>query len=429
MTVLTAPAPRQQHIELILQQIASLPPLAPVASRLMALENAQAADLGEIARVIETDPVLSGRILGLCRRADKGVGEKITSIRRAVVLVGLDAVRNAAVGASAFAALAPQDNAEGRLDRDGFWQYCVCVASTAELLALHNKAELRIAPEEAFIAGMLHAIGKLVLDHVLPKAYARVIELARQECAPSGFVERRVLGIDYRDAGKALANHWDLPPELASVMLHHGTPYEQIPECDEKALIGLVSGSAALVRSLGLGWSGDFDAPPSIAIMLPTSGVRPPSMKEFGALLLRSVSERLVALGISDKSPEEFALHALQTLNRENLALLRQTKQSRQFTPAPERPSAKDLDLLVRARKIGESGQHAAELLQTIVSRSQILAMRLTDVRDRSSMAAIVSASQELEQALAELKRLNDGPAPAQTADTPLDPQEKLKAA
>jgi HD-like signal output (HDOD) protein len=420
VTVLIAPTPRQQHIELILQQIASLPPLAPVASRLMALENAQAADLGEISRLIETDPVLSGRILGLCRRADKGVGEKITSIRRAVVLVGLDAVRNAALGASVFAALAPQGSAEGRLDREGFWQYCVCVAS---------KAELRIAPEEAFIAGMLHAVGKLVLDHVLPKAYARVIELARQECAASGFVECRVLGLDYRDAGRALAHHWDLPPALVSVIVNHGTPYEQMPECDEKALIGLVSGSAALVRSLGLGWSGDFDPPPSVAILLPTAGVRPPSMKDFGSQLLRGVSERLTALGMSEKSPEEFALHTLQTLSRENLALLRQSKQSRRLVPAPERPSAKELDLLVRARKIGESSRHAVELLQTIVSRSQILAMRLTDVRDRSSMAAIVSASQELEQTLSELKRLNDGPAPAQNAEARQALDEKLNAA
>ncbi|HEX8875521.1 MAG TPA: HDOD domain-containing protein [Phycisphaerales bacterium] len=428
MSVHSAPTPRQQHIDLIRSQVASLPPLAPVASRLMSLENAQGADLGEIARVIETDPVLSGRILGLCRRADKGIGEKITSIRRAVVLVGLDAVRNAALGASAFAALTPKEPSEGRLDRDGFWQYCVCVASTAELLALHNRAELRIPPEEAFIAGMLHAVGKLVLDHVLPKAYARVIELARQECTSSDFIERRVLGIDYREAGRALAAHWDLPPALASVMVHHATPYAQLPECDEKTLIGLVSGSAALVRSIGLGWSGDFDAPPSVAIMLPTSGVRPPVMKEFGAQLLRAVSERLTALGIADKAPEEFALHALQTLCRENLALLRQSKHNREGAPPPERASVHELELLMRARKIAESGRHAAELLQTIVSRSQILAMRLTDARDRASMAAIVSASQELEQTLAELKTLND-PAAAGNAGAPTPQTPKLNAA
>lgn len=424
MTVRSAAPQRQQNIDLILNQVSTLPPLAPVASRLMALENAQAADLGEIAKLIETDPVLSGRILGLCRRADKGVGEKITSIRRAVVLVGLDAVRNAAVGASAFAALSSQTIGESRIDRDGFWQYCICVASTAELLALHNKAELRIPPEEAFIAGMLHAVGKLVLDHVLPKAYSRVVELARQECVDSGFVERRVLGIDYREAGKALASHWDLPPALMAVMQHHGTAYAQVPECDEKALIGLVSGSAALVRSLGLGWSGDFDPPPSVAILLPTSGVRPPAMNEFGAQLLRAVSERLVALGMSDKGPEEFALHALQTLSRENLTLLRQTKHSREAAPVPARPSAKELELLKRAHAIGESSTHAAELLQTIVSRSQILAMRLTDARDRASMAAIVSASQELEQTLAALKRIDSGEEPS-----PGTENEKLRAA
>jgi hypothetical protein len=82
------------------------------------------------------------------------------------------------------------------------------------------------------------------------------------------------------------------------------------------------------------------------------------------------------------------------------------------------------MELLTRARKIGESSVHAAELLQTIVSRSQILAMRLTDGRDRASMAAIVSASQELEQTLAELKRLDGAEATRSQAES-----EKVRAA
>jgi hypothetical protein len=114
----------------------------------------------------------------------------------------------------------------------------------------------------------------------------------------------------------------------------------------------------------------------------------------------------------------------LQTLCRENLTLLRQTKHSRDAAPAPIRPSAKEMEMLTRARKIGESSVHAAELLQTIVSRSQILAMRLTDGRDRASMAAIVSASQELEQTLAELKRLDGAEATRSQAES-----EKVRAA
>ena len=424
MTSPSAPHEREQNVELILRQVSTLPPLAPVATRLLALEQAQSADLGEIARLIETDPVLSGRILGLCRRADKGVGEKITSIRRAVVLVGLEAVRNAALGASAFAALGPRGEAEGRLDRDGFWQYCVCVATASEILAQHNRLELRIAPEEAFIAGLLHAVGKLVLDHVLPKAYARVLDLARHECSESAAVERKVLGMDYRDAGVALASHWDLPTELVAVMRFHGVPFDRIPDCDEKPLIGLVSVSAALVRTLGLGWSGDFNIPASVTTLLPSAGVRPPALKDLGPQLFRSVSERLAALGLSDQGPEEFALHALQTLQRENLTLLRQNRPARDAAPAPIRPSARELEMLERGGRIGTSTHHAAQLLQSIVSRSQILAMRLTDARDRASMAAIVSAAQELDHTLAELKRMDGAGAAPHAPEA-----EKLRAA
>ncbi len=392
------------QVKMILRHVQTLPALSPVAGRLLALDDKATVDLGEIARLVETDPVLSSRILGLCRKADKGVQEKITSVRRAVVLVGLDAVRSAVLGASAFSALsegrAEVPDGKDRFRREGFWKYCVCVACTAELLAAHNRAALKVAPDEAFVAGLLHAIGKLVLDYVLPKSYGRVIDLAKRECAASEEIERRIMGVDYHQAGKALADYWQLPPAMGEVMLLHALPFEQLPDSENRALVGLISGSAAFVRTLGLGWSGDFCPPARVPVLLPAANIRPPEMAEFGEKLLRAVSERLVALGLSDSGPEALAIESLMEATEENHASLRHIRDLTLALQAAGPELSAPVAANTAARKLGEAASRAKQCLSIVTSKTQLLAMRLHDARDRAAALAIVEASRELESIL-----------------------------
>ncbi|MFO0861255.1 MAG: HDOD domain-containing protein [Phycisphaerales bacterium] len=392
--------PSPEQVRLILRQIPMLPALAPVASKLLALQDESKVDLAEVARMVETDPVLSGRILGLCRRADKGVSEKITSVRRAVVLVGLSAVKSAVLGASAFSVFSEESPPAARFDRAGFWKYCVCVACTAELLAVANRSALRIPAEEAFVAGLLHAVGKLVLDHVLPKAYGRVIDLARRECESSAAIERRILGVDYHEAGKRLAEHWELPPALTEVMLLHATPFDELPDSEHRGLIGLVAGSAAFVRTLGLGWSGDFSEPPKIPMLLPAANIRPPDMSEFGEKLLRAVSDRLGALGLSNAGPSALAIESIMETTRENRGLLQSVRDLTHAARGTSSPDDVALASTTDLRMLADAGRRARQSLSVVTSKTQLLAMRLHDARDRAAALAIVEASRELESIL-----------------------------
>ena len=94
MSTASAAAP-SGHIDLVLQQIDELPTLSSIAVRVMTLSEEEHADLREIARVVESDPALSAKMLALCRRADRGVANRITTIDRAVVMLGMEAVRSA----------------------------------------------------------------------------------------------------------------------------------------------------------------------------------------------------------------------------------------------------------------------------------------------------------------------------------------------
>src|SRR4051794_35632262 len=101
-TVIAAPNERAQQIELILRQVDNLPTLSTIAMRLLEVGTVEDADLDRIVEIIETDPALTARLLGLCRRADKGLGERITTVRRAVVMLGLEAVQAAVLSIAVY---------------------------------------------------------------------------------------------------------------------------------------------------------------------------------------------------------------------------------------------------------------------------------------------------------------------------------------
>src|SRR5262245_25709212 len=81
--------------ELILRELDSLPTLAAAATRLLEITSADDADLGEVIRLIETDPAMTAKVLSLCSRAALGVAQPVTTVQRAVVMLGLEAVRAA----------------------------------------------------------------------------------------------------------------------------------------------------------------------------------------------------------------------------------------------------------------------------------------------------------------------------------------------
>ncbi len=334
---------RVRQIELILQQVESLPTLSPIATRLLQVSSPADADLDEIVRLIESDPSLTARILGLCRRADRPVLERITTVRRAVVMVGLEAVQSAVLSVSVYelmdsagaGAETGPDEGEGepvepRFDRRGFWRHCVAVAAASELIAEAHK-KLAVPPEEAFVAGLLHDLGKLALDLVLPRAYARVLGLAERRQVASGGVEGDLLGLDHHIAGKRLGEHWGLPHALQDAMWLHGQPAGSIPDLPHRALIGVVSVADALCRGLHLGWSGDFDSPPEVRTVCRDHGLDGQLVEDASAKLHDMVANRCRLLGVDDQTTPGLLMQSLSAANRQ-LARLNTGLQARSRT-------------------------------------------------------------------------------------------------
>ncbi|MEX2218346.1 MAG: HDOD domain-containing protein [Phycisphaerales bacterium] len=319
--------PRPSQIELILRQVESLPTLSTVATRLLGIAGVEDADLDALVEIIESDPALSARLLGLCRRADKGWGDRITTVRRAVVMLGLDAVQAAALSVAVYdvmgriASRGLDDEGPGPglpFDRAGFWKFSIATATASELIA-EAHPDLNVAPAEAFVAGLLHGLGKLALELLLPRSYARVLSLAeRRQCAGAQ-AELEVLGLDHHTAGKRLGEHWGLPTPLRDVMWLYAQPLSTVPDLPHKSIIGLVGVARMLCRHLHLGFPGDFNHPEALdgprGCCRPL-GLRPELIEAAVPKLHEAVLQRARVLGLGEQTAPEMLMQSIGEANR-----------------------------------------------------------------------------------------------------------------
>lgn len=203
-------------------QIQTLPCLPPV---LLGVQKAIAeGDVGarELAHVILADPSLTARVLKLANSLYYAANQKIRTVTQAILVMGFETVRNLVLGLSVYDMLS---NLPKAMDYRTVWRHSLCCGVCSRYFA----AKLRMAnPEQAFVAGLLHDIGRLVLGQFFSDAYAEVGRKASGEKLVYHQAELRVFGFTHEDVGRCVAEHWAFPEELALVVSRHeaSTPEE-----------------------------------------------------------------------------------------------------------------------------------------------------------------------------------------------------------
>ena len=431
-----------RRTELVLRELDALPTLPSIAMRLLQLGSNEDVDIKEIVRVIETDPTLTARLLALCRKASTRTRHPITTVEMAVVMLGLDAVRSLVLSVQIFdwttrlqrrpepgtlgrpgprPASAPgslhrssassESQDTGGFDRVGFWQHSVAVACAAELIAREHP-NLGFHAEEAFVCGLLHDVGKLALELVLPKAYARVVELTEQRGAPMAETERIIAGLNHCDAGARLADSWGLPGIIRdSIALHHSAPDSSISPSHRK-MVALVSIADELVRRMSLGWSGSHAPPGDMAELCNRGPFDIRRVESLAERLYEATSSRCRDLGLGDEPSQQLLVNSILRANA-RLAQLNQ-----EMVVAKERLE-RTQEELSEAKSLARLGQMTAGAahemnnpLAVISGRAQALIGRQKDERDKASAQAIVEAAQRLSQLIARLNRIASPPQP-----------------
>ncbi len=205
------------------KKLADLPPLPAVVTKIMTVVNDPNATADDLNRLISMDPGLTSKVLRIVNSAYYGFPKRISTITQAVMILGFSTIRNLVMGVSAFGLLSQKSMPFG-LNRDRFWEHSVGVAVGGSVIAKRKLVKNRNAPDEAFIGGLLHDLGALFLDSYFPVQYAVALAFASREKLSARDAEMMTLGIDHVYVGKKIADHWNFPCTISSMISGHHDP-------------------------------------------------------------------------------------------------------------------------------------------------------------------------------------------------------------
>jgi putative nucleotidyltransferase with HDIG domain len=199
--------------------IKDIPSLPTSVSKVLEIcDNVQTSP-ADLNHVISLDPVLVGRVLKLLNSAYYGLSHQVTSLVRAIIMLGINTVKNLALSTAILGSL-PSGKESGGLDMEGFWRHSLCVGVAAKLLAEKRGIDFK-QRGEYFTAGLLHDIGKIPLNAVLTRDYLLVVREADQRRIPFYYAEQTVLGMDHGAAGTAIVQAWKLEGAVGDAIVHH----------------------------------------------------------------------------------------------------------------------------------------------------------------------------------------------------------------
>lgn len=212
--------PSRQEARTLLKKIVDLPTLPAVVQKVIEVVEDERSSATDLARVIMTDESLTARVLRLANSAFYGHHRGVSSVTQAMVVLGFDVVKSLVLGISIFNTLWGKGK-KVSAERKKMWLHSVTTASASNVIISATKPEKR---ETAFVAGLLHDIGKVALLSVYPQEYQDICRSAGNKRCPIQEVEASVLGFDHAEVGGWLSEQWNLPPEIVNAIMYHHRP-------------------------------------------------------------------------------------------------------------------------------------------------------------------------------------------------------------
>jgi len=250
----------QEIILSVTELIDQLPALPIVVQRILNLLGREDSSSRQIADAISLDPALAAKVLRLVNSALFSLADPVTTVQHAVRLLGFAEIRNLTMGLKIMETSFGQT--QGILDRSKFWEHSLACGICAKHLAAGFP---EIDPEEAFLGGLLHDIGKLVLDSYFQEAWSEAMEKCRGSDRLPLEMEKKMVGLPHTTIGRMLAQHWKIPElHQAAIEHHHRLPQAQGTSQAEYLFCAVVLAANLLVRWLDLGTSG-----PSVLLPIP----------------------------------------------------------------------------------------------------------------------------------------------------------------
>ena len=242
-----------KSVEERLNAIESLPTLPAIAAQLLRLLTENNSSISRMSQLITSDPSITSKILKIANSAFYGVRKKIDTIRLAMVVLGLNEIRNIVLSVSIFRTFSDVDDSDS-FDRDKFWHHSIAVGHFARVLV----KELKINTHgEEFTAGLIHDIGKIVMDQYFHDDFIKSFNFSREKKISNYAAEKKFIGATHMEIGAWLANNWRLPSKLIDSIAYHHNPFSYIE--DDPLMIYIVSLCNINARKFGFSETSSFE--------------------------------------------------------------------------------------------------------------------------------------------------------------------------
>lgn len=219
--LLTGEAARQRAID----SLSKLPPFSPILSKLLASLAGEDVSFLVLGDLIEKDTVMSANILKVVNSAAYARRGSVNSVRRALSVLGIEKIRNTVLAMS-ISRMMNQSKPPAGWSMERFNKHAAAVAMLGDLLAQNVNAEY---PEGAFVAGLLHDIGRLLIAMGLPREYVEIERIHRQTDRSWFESEKEILGFDHACLSADAIGEWKLPDPIREAVLRHHEPPPILP--------------------------------------------------------------------------------------------------------------------------------------------------------------------------------------------------------
>ena len=234
----------------ILRKITQLPAMPQTVMKARQIMSSEGSSFNELAEVLKTDQAVASKILKLSNSAYYGMRGKISSLQHASVVLGLNTLKEIIMMAGASSMLAATLEGYG-LDAGALWQHSLGAAFGAKWIAERKSPELA---DDAFVSGLIHDCGKLVLDAPIFERKAQFVSFMNAGEQSFLKAEKSILGFDHSEIAYALCKKWSVPESLNTAIRYHHKP--ALSRGDKLTSIVHLADALAMMSGLGAGIDG-----------------------------------------------------------------------------------------------------------------------------------------------------------------------------
>ena len=288
-----------ERLRVIEKYIKGMPSLPVTVTKVKEVCDNPRTSPMDLYKVISLDPVLMGKVMKLINSAYYGLSGRVTSLVRAIIMLGMNTVKNLALSTSVMGII-NENYCQSMENSKRFWQHSLSTAIAAKILA-RELGKDRNTSEEYFIGGMLHDIGKIPILACFSDEYQKIMEGCEKRGIAVFESEKRYFQFDHSLSGRIIARQWNLGGQLESVISAHHDPLSMAGSQD-RDIVYVISVSDYFTNSIGLSYSEGFCAVKPDDVVFTDSGITDEMLEKIRGTLIAELEKAKAFLDFRDEA-------------------------------------------------------------------------------------------------------------------------------